>query len=104
MLQSGSLPFSRALSHVPFLRSMPSGMSGSSMHVGLLYWHIGDRIGRDVLKKERAPYGKRILSTVSKELIAGYGSGYRQPSLRSLSAITCASMPPCRGSSPSEKR
>ena len=38
----------------------------------LLYWHIGDRIGRDILKEERAPYGKRILSTLSKELIADY--------------------------------
>lgn len=41
----------------------------------LLYWHIGNRIGRDILKEERAPYGKRILSTVSKELIAEYGPG-----------------------------
>ena len=47
----------------------------------LLYWHIGDRIGRDILKKERAPYGKKILSTLSKELIAEYGPGYSQPNL-----------------------
>jgi predicted nuclease of restriction endonuclease-like (RecB) superfamily len=47
----------------------------------LLYWHIGDRIGRDILKEERAPYGKRILSTLSKELIAEYGPGYSQPNL-----------------------
>ncbi len=47
----------------------------------LLYWHIGDRIGRDILKEERAPYGKRILSTVSKELIAEYGPGYSLPNL-----------------------
>ena len=47
----------------------------------LLYWHIGNRIGRDILKEERAPYGKRILSTLSKELIAEYGPGYSQPNL-----------------------
>jgi len=47
----------------------------------LLYWHIGDRIGRNILKEERAPYGKRILSTLSKELIAEYGPGYSQPNL-----------------------
>jgi len=35
----------------------------------LLYQHIGDRIGRQGYPQERAPCGKRILSTVSKELI-----------------------------------
>jgi len=35
----------------------------------LLYQHIGDRIGRQGYPQERAPCGKRILSTVSRELI-----------------------------------
>ncbi|WP_394339115.1 hypothetical protein [Methanoculleus sp. UBA430] len=29
-----------------------------------------------MLKEERAPYGKRILSTLSKKLIAEYGPGH----------------------------
>jgi len=35
----------------------------------LLYQHTRDRIGRQGYPQERAPCGKRILSTVSRELI-----------------------------------
>jgi len=46
-----------------------------------LYWHVDDRIRRDVLKEKRAEYGKEILSTLSKELTADYGNGYSVPNL-----------------------
>ncbi len=29
-----------------------------------MYWHIGDRINRDVLNNERAEYGQQIVSEV----------------------------------------
>jgi predicted nuclease of restriction endonuclease-like (RecB) superfamily len=41
-----------------------------------LYWRIGQRISRDILQDQRADYGKQILSTLSKELVAEFGSGY----------------------------
>jgi predicted nuclease of restriction endonuclease-like (RecB) superfamily len=47
----------------------------------LLYWHIGDRIRREVLQGSRAEYGKEILSTLSKELVADFGNGYSVPNL-----------------------
>ena len=38
-----------------------------------MYWHIGERINRDVLGNERAEYGKQIVSAVSTQLQAEYG-------------------------------
>lgn len=34
----------------------------------LMYWHIGERINREVLGNERAEYGKQIVSAVSTQL------------------------------------
>lgn len=34
----------------------------------LLYWRIGKRIQAEVLQRERADYGKRIVSTLSRQL------------------------------------
>ena len=39
----------------------------------MMYWHIGDRINREVLGNERAEYGKQIVATVSQQLQAEYG-------------------------------
>ena len=33
----------------------------------LLYWKVGERIRRDVLKQKRAGYGEQIVSTLSRE-------------------------------------
>ena len=40
----------------------------------MMYWHIGERINRDVLGNERAEYGKQIVSQVATQLQALYGS------------------------------
>lgn len=34
----------------------------------LMYWHIGERINREVLGNERAEYGKQIVAQVSQQL------------------------------------
>ncbi len=47
----------------------------------LLYWKIGKMIHEDILKSERAGYGKQILSTVSKELNSFYGQGFSAPNI-----------------------
>ena len=47
----------------------------------LLYWHLGRRLLAESLQDERAPYGKRILATVSRELIVEFGQAF---TLRSL--------------------
>lgn len=42
----------------------------------LLYWGIGQRIRRDVLKARRAEYGEKILPTLSAKLVPEYGEGF----------------------------
>lgn len=41
-----------------------------AVNVGLtlMYWNIGKRINDEVLKQERAEYGKAIVSTLSRQL------------------------------------
>lgn len=39
----------------------------------LMYWHIGDRINREVLGGERAAYGKQIVANLSRQLTERYG-------------------------------
>lgn len=39
----------------------------------LMYWHIGERINREILGGERAAYGKQIVATVSQQLTEEYG-------------------------------
>lgn len=41
----------------------------------LLYWHIGERINREILGGERAAYGKQIVATLSRQLTEVYGKG-----------------------------
>jgi predicted nuclease of restriction endonuclease-like (RecB) superfamily len=47
----------------------------------VLYWNIGHRINRDILKEKRADYGKEILSTLSAKLVPEYGEGFSQRNL-----------------------
>ena len=47
----------------------------------LLYWRVGDRIHRSVLKSERAGYGERILATLSQELSVEFGRGFEVSNL-----------------------
>lgn len=53
----------------------------------LLYWNVGQRLRIEVLKVERAEYGKEILSTVSKELVAEFGRGFSWPNLSRMMAL-----------------
>ena len=47
----------------------------------MLYWHIGHRIGVELLNEERAPYGQEIVSAVSRELTLAYGKGFTDRNL-----------------------
>jgi len=48
------------------------------------YWHVGKRVRVDVLKNNRAEYGKQILQTLSAKLISEYGSGYSERNLANM--------------------
>lgn len=46
-----------------------------------LYWHIGTRIRRDLLKEKRAGYGEKIVQAVAAQLVAEFGRGYGRRNL-----------------------
>jgi predicted nuclease of restriction endonuclease-like (RecB) superfamily len=54
-----------------------------TVNVGLtmLYWRVGRRINEEILKGERADYGRRILPTLSAKLSAEYGRGWNERNL-----------------------
>ena len=43
-----------------------------------LYWHVGRRVHQDILKAKRAEYGAEIVATLSRQLEAGFGSGFAE--------------------------
>lgn len=49
-----------------------------------MYWNIGNRINRDMLNKERAEYGKQIVSQVATELQQEYGKGFEERTIRRM--------------------
>ena len=46
-----------------------------------LHWQIGSRIRQDILKENRADYGKEIVATLSQELTKEYGNGFSYSAL-----------------------
>lgn len=51
----------------------------------MMYWHIGERINRDILDNERAAYGQKIVATVSRQLQDEYGSkGFDEKNIRRM--------------------
>jgi predicted nuclease of restriction endonuclease-like (RecB) superfamily len=49
-----------------------------------LYWQIGARIRKDVLKERRAEYGAEIVAAVGRQLEARYGRGFGDANLRRM--------------------
>ena len=47
----------------------------------LLYWKVGERIRKEILKEKRAEYGQEIFSTLSRKLMAEFGRGFSQQNL-----------------------
>lgn len=47
----------------------------------LLNWHIGERVNQEILKNDRADYGKHVVSQLSEQLKDVYGTGYDKTAL-----------------------
>lgn len=47
----------------------------------LLYWNIGKTINDDILKNDRADYGKKLIPTLSLALTKKYGVGFNKRNL-----------------------
>ena len=50
----------------------------------MLYWHIGNRVRKEILNNKRAEYGQEIVSTVSRQLMGSYGKGFSDKNLRRM--------------------
>jgi len=49
-----------------------------------MFWHVGKRILTHNLQNKRADYGKQIVVTVSRELVAKFGKNYEEKNLRRM--------------------
>lgn len=49
--------------------------------IALLYWHVGERIKRELIGEGRAAYGEQIVVTVSRQLTMEYGRGFSRRNL-----------------------
>jgi predicted nuclease of restriction endonuclease-like (RecB) superfamily len=50
----------------------------------MLYWKVGQRIRRDILKDKRANYGEEIVPTLSTQLADEFGAGFGEKNLRRM--------------------
>ena len=51
----------------------------------MMYWHIGERINREVLGNQRAEYGKQIVAQVAQQLQAEFGKkGFEERTIRRM--------------------
>ncbi len=53
----------------------------------LLYWRVGERVHREILKEKRAAYGEEIFQTLSGKLSLMYGRGYSKSNLFNMVRI-----------------
>jgi len=49
-----------------------------------LYWQIGNRIRKDILKEKRAEYGEQIVYALSRQLSREYGAGFSDKNLHNM--------------------
>lgn len=52
-----------------------------------MYWSVGDRVRREILGEKRAAYGRRIVATVSQQLVAEYGRGFSYTALTRMMQV-----------------
>ncbi len=59
-------------------------MSVANNQIVLMFWEIGRYINSAILGMERAEYGKRIVATLSRQLMQKYGSEYYMRNLQRM--------------------
>lgn len=52
--------------------------------MSMLYWKIGQVVRQEILKEERAEYGRQIVATLSRQLESEYGKSFSEKSLRRM--------------------
>lgn len=61
--------------------SKKSVVTAVNSEMVVLYWNIGKIIKTEILKSEKAEYGKSVIRDLSKDLTKEYGKGYSQANL-----------------------
>ena len=54
---------------------------GVNAEMVMLYWDIGERIRIEILRDERAAYGKQVVNKISDQLVTLYGPGFARTNL-----------------------
>jgi hypothetical protein len=44
----------------------------------MLYWKVGERVHKEVLKETRAEYGQSVVTAISRQLTLEYGKGFSE--------------------------
>ena len=61
--------------------------------LSMMYWHIGERINREVLDNKRAEYGKQIVASVARQLREEYGpKGLEENNVRRIMKVDMPTM------------
>lgn len=50
----------------------------------IMFWHIGKRIESEILKNNRAEYGKQIVVSLSRELTNNFGNSFKDKNVRRM--------------------
>ena len=59
--------------------------STANAELTMMYWHIGERINREVLGNQRAEYGKQIVASVARQLQEDFGTkGFDEKNIRRM--------------------
>ncbi len=56
--------------------------STANAELTMMYWHIGERVNREILGNQRAEYGKQIVASVARQLQEDFGTkGFEKSSI-----------------------
>jgi predicted nuclease of restriction endonuclease-like (RecB) superfamily len=74
------------LSDLRQLISRAREQTAQAVNAGLtmLYWQVGSRIRREILREKRAEYGAAIVATLSHQLTIEFGVGFAEKNLRRM--------------------
>jgi len=61
-----------------------NAISVANSQVVLMFWEIGKYVNSTILGMERAEYGKQIVVTLSRQLVAKYGKSFEDKNLRRM--------------------
>ncbi|MFM8899271.1 MAG: YhcG family protein [Burkholderiales bacterium] len=65
-------------------RGQSQAVAAVNSALTLTYWHVGKRINDEVLRGERAAYGKQVIASLSESLVQQYGKSFEARNLRRM--------------------